>query len=90
MHDRLHRPLSTVRAGTSVVLRRIRAGREPGVAPDFPIVVLTPRDQPGSNGTPEGASDRVAKPVTRRELLAAVERALPARPRPALLKSHFD
>jgi ferrous iron transport protein A len=28
MHDRLHRPLSSVRAGTSVVLRRIRAGQE--------------------------------------------------------------
>ena len=28
MHDCLHRPLSTVRAGASVVLRRIRAGRE--------------------------------------------------------------
>jgi Fe2+ transport system protein FeoA len=28
MHDRLQRPLSTVLAGTSVVLRRIRAGQE--------------------------------------------------------------
>ena len=28
MHDRLHRPLSSVRAGSSVVLRRIRAGQE--------------------------------------------------------------
>ena len=28
MHDCLRRPLSTVRAGTAVVLRRIRAGRE--------------------------------------------------------------
>ena len=28
MHDRLHRPLSTVSAGSSVLLRRIRAGQE--------------------------------------------------------------
>ncbi|NCC92385.1 MAG: ferrous iron transport protein A [Opitutae bacterium] len=28
MHDRLQRPLSTVRAGSFVVLRRIRAGQE--------------------------------------------------------------
>ena len=28
MHDRLHRPLSTVLAGSFVVLRRIRAGKE--------------------------------------------------------------
>ncbi len=28
MHDRIHRPLSSVRAGSSVTLRRIRAGQE--------------------------------------------------------------
>jgi Fe2+ transport system protein FeoA len=28
MHDRLHRPLSSVSAGSSVLLRRIRAGRD--------------------------------------------------------------
>lgn len=28
MHDRLHRPLSSVSAGCSVLLRRIRAGLE--------------------------------------------------------------
>ena len=28
MHDRMQRPLSTVLAGATVVLRRIRAGRE--------------------------------------------------------------
>ncbi len=28
MHDSLHRPLSMVTAGTSVVLRRVRAGRD--------------------------------------------------------------
>lgn len=70
-------------------IRRVRTGREPGVATDFPIVVLTPRGQ-ADTAAPEGASGRVAKPVTRRELLAAVERALPAKPRPILLKTHAD
>ena len=28
MHDRLHRPLSAVSAGSSVLLRRIRAGQD--------------------------------------------------------------
>ncbi len=28
MHDRIHRPLSTVSAGSSVLLRRIRAGQD--------------------------------------------------------------
>jgi len=58
------------------LIRRIRAGQEPNVLPGIPILALTP---PAANAAlqPEGLTGRVAKPVTRQELLAAVELALP-------------
>jgi signal transduction histidine kinase/CheY-like chemotaxis protein len=62
--------------------RRIRRGEAAGVPPDIPIVGLS------ASGTPEdrrqgllaGMTDYIAKPVTRFELLAVVQRALAGRP----------
>jgi two-component system, sensor histidine kinase len=67
--------IDTSRLDAPGLIRRIRAGREPGIAPDFPIVILIPHSAPQAKRHVAGASDFVTKPVTRRELLAAVERA---------------
>jgi signal transduction histidine kinase len=56
------------------LIQRIRSGQEPGIAPDLPIVILTPHDGADQADLTQACA-RVAKPVTRRELLAAVERA---------------
>ena len=61
--------------------RRIRRG-ESGAAADIPIVGLsgsaTPEDR--RQGLSAGMTDYIAKPVTRFELLAVVQRALAGRP----------
>jgi signal transduction histidine kinase/ActR/RegA family two-component response regulator len=72
------------------LLRRIRAGREPGIAPNFPIVVLPPHGADPTRYAAIGASGFLTKPVTRQELLATVEQVLSGRPRSSLLKPHAD
>lgn len=62
------------------VLQRVRDGQEPGLPPDTPILALTPPDTASAGLRPEGLTGRVQKPVTRQELLAAVEQALPPAP----------
>lgn len=61
--------------------RRIRRG-ESGAAPDIPVVGLsgsaTPEDR--RQGLLAGMTDYIAKPVTRFELLAVVQRVLAGRP----------
>lgn len=70
-------------------VQRIRDGQEANIAATLPIVLLTPPDAPEQTpGTP--ADGWVRKPVTRRDLLATVERILRGHPRPTLLKPHCD
>ncbi len=62
--------------------RRIRSGQESGVSPDIPIVALTAyaAEEDRTRGLAAGMTDYITKPVTRQELLAAVERVLSGRP----------
>lgn len=59
------------------LVRHIRAGQEPDIFAGIPIVALTPPGTDANDQLPAGLTGCVAKPITRQELLHAVERALP-------------
>jgi len=70
------------------MVRRIRAGLEPEIESDLPIVALTTQEGQAACQIALGMNGCVSKPVTRQELLAAVEQALAAPPSRSLLKPH--